>query len=157
MKKISFSALSFGGINDALQELKRYQEDIQRKSKEILRRVAEIGAAEAQARFGADVNVEVVFSDDFHCAIAASGDVVCFLEFGTGELVDTGAEYAQRVPINVYPGSWSEEHGHTYQSWLNSGAPGSYRYNTEPRRGMYHAYEEMCQRVDEIAKEVFDE
>lgn len=69
---------------------------------------------------------------------------ISFLEFGTGNKVDTAHPYAKVVPYPVYPGSWSEDETYgkgTYKQWMDTGAysrpDGSYMYDHRPKRGMY--------------------
>lgn len=158
MKRLSVNALSVESINEAVRELREYQRQLQEKARRILRVVAGVGEKIARERFNSPaVDVHIEFDDDFHCRLVASGgEIVCFLEFGTGTLVDTGEKYASAVPIKVEPGSWSKEHGHTYEDWVKGGMVGEYRYNTEPTRAMYHAYEAMYQAVEQAAREVLN-
>lgn len=148
--------LSYESLTRALQEIEAYQKSFNERVSVFLDGLAKFGATVAQDEFGPDVNLTVEKMDDSHYAIVANGDQVCFLEFGTGVYADSSHQYASRVPIKVYPGSWSEDHENTYQRWLARGNdPGDYPYNTLPIRGMLHAYNAMRDRAPQLAREVF--
>lgn len=72
--------------------------------------------------------------------IEANGRAVSFMEFGTGFYTTETDNMKLSVPYNVYPGSWSENHGHTYEAFMASGKdPGKYIWNSRPTRAMEKA------------------
>ena len=104
------------------------------------------------------VYVEVRRETDDVWVVEANGREVCFIEFGTGVYAHAQDlehhNMAENVNVLVYPGSWSETHGRTYQEWIASGRePEKYPFNLEPRPGMYNG----IQRVKElVAKAIKD-
>lgn len=88
----------------------------------------------------------------------AAGQSVGFLEYGTGDKAGSG-EMLGTAPVPVYPGSWSESHAGTYERYKATGAPakadGSYRYEQEPKSGMFWAMKAMRDNLEKVAEEVF--
>ena len=163
-KVISINVTDQKSVDDALNDLENYAKTLNDKLKEVLRRLAWIGAETANASYadgyeegngGVQVNINELPSG---YQIVASGDDVYFLEFGTG--VMAGAGYDTSViapPVDISSGSWSRsEHGTgefaNYGSWHHDGA----KYTlTIPRKGMYFAAKEIERRVSEVVDEVF--
>lgn len=156
-KKIVVS-LDPQSIKKAVNDINKYQEDVDKKIKLLLTRLGHLGVDVAKSNFGSAVTVTVDIRDDGF-VINANGDAVCFLEFGAGTKAGLGvplSEYKE-LPIEVRPGSWSEEHA---REFVNTG----YKYWTfggkkiefiEPRMGMYKASRKIQEEVVNIAKEVF--
>ena len=150
-------SLNSKSLTAALKMIQEYKKDFETKLNRFVERLATEAAAMAQDEFGSDVTVTAVQVDGTHWSVVANGEQVCFLEFGTGVYADSSHDFAQRVPFNVYPGSWSEEHENTYQRWLAKGNdPGEYPYNTLPIRGMLRAYTWMKDNAERIAIEEFN-
>lgn len=139
------------------KQIKEYGESLQTKMRSLMEDVLKAGQRAADMAYGGRISVTYEILSGSTAVLSANGAQVCFLEFGTGELVDTGHPYANTIPgVEVYPGSWSKDHKRTYQRWeASNGAPGTYEYNTEPTSAMYKAYEAMYQAVKEKAREVF--
>lgn len=82
-------------------------------------------------RINEEVEVDDPYIDaDGKVVIRAYGNSIAFVEFGAGVYAD-GSEF---IALQFYPGSWSEQHGRTYQEWVDAGMPGEYRFNQEPVR-----------------------
>lgn len=139
------------------RQIREYAESLRSKFRSLMDEVLAAGQRAADMAYGGRISVTYEIIDDSTAVLSANGSQVCFLEFGTGELVDTGHPYANTIPeVEVYPGSWSKDHKRTYQRWeKTNGAPGTYEYNTEPTSAMYKAYEAMYQAVEKKAREVF--
>lgn len=78
--------------------------------------------------------------------IVAYGRSILFVEFGAGAEAG-GSPYADKS-AEFTPGSWSEEHGGTYQAWVEEGAyaypDGSYWYAQPPA----HAFDTIIDNMD---------
>ena len=149
--------LDLNNVQAAIDALEKNAKDLEDKAKEITYRVASVGADEVVRVDGEDVVSWVEPTKDGHSMIAQSPAIV-FLEFGTGARTESDAPYADKVSVNVYPGSWSEEHENTWAQWIEGGGdPEKYRYNRYPKRGMYLAAQRMKREVKDIAKAVFSD
>ena len=160
MKKILLQ-LSADSCNKAVQELIAYQKEIIPKLDEVCRRLAEIGAQEAQARFargdhgngGVSVTTERI-KDGYK--IVASGHDVYFIEFGTGHFAGVG--YGEGMPptsVPVYPGSWSEQHAQKFSEYGYWYYAGERLEGTEAEMPMYYAGRAIRNNERRIVKEVF--
>lgn len=129
---------------------------------EFIRRLADIGVAEAEsrgARGAADGNSDFrvdKFPIQNGYRIVASGHDVCFLEFGTGYAA--GLYYEgdlSKVSVPVYPGSYSEQNTNefaTYGSWHYQ----KQKYTqTDAEMPMYNAVKVMRENAKRLAEEVF--
>ena len=91
-------------------------------------------------------SVKVTATDtDKGFILTATGDQIGFLEFGTGQFVDSAHEFVGNAPFNVWSGSWSDDHGETWQAYLKYGAfadkNGQYIYNRYPKYPLYYTSE----------------
>ena len=154
MKTITAS-LDLASIDAALEEVNNYINSFTAKYEEFLERLAKYGSEVAGLLFGNDTAMSYEKVSDGVYTITATGERVCFIEFGAGVFSDSSHPYASEVPIKVYPGSWSEDHAQTYQEWVKKGRKGWYRYNRYPRYAMLTAYNKMVDYVPELAREVF--
>lgn len=148
--------LDLNNVDAAIAELNKYADGVRRKAEEVSKRVAEVGAEEVKAIDGQGV-VTTITPTKNGVRMDATHRAIVFMEFGTGVKTESGAPYADKVSVPVYPGSWSEEHGHTWEKWVESGQdPEQYPYNHAPRRGMYWAFRRMAREAKDIAKAVFN-
>lgn len=165
MKRLSAN-LSYKSLTQLLKDIEDYQKNwLPRKVDEFASELAKVGRDEASRLYSQgggspippDVTVTAVKLEDGKYAIVANGTQVCFLEFGAGVYATSSHPYSSEVPFEVYPGSYSENHGHTFEDWLNSNSPnkGEYKFNTVPTRALLSAYNEMVRRSREVAQKVF--
>ena len=154
MKTITVE-LSTASCNKALKELEKYQKQIKPKMLEVCKRLAEIGAQEANAHLKlANGNDDARISTepmDGGYKLVMSGADVYFIEFGTGSYVEP--HYQTSVP--VFAGSWSMEHSQKYAKqgwWWYGGEP---LVGTEAYMPMYYAEKKMREEMPRIVKEVF--
>ena len=149
--------LSADSCEKALEELNKYQKEVEPKMQEVCRRIAEIGAQEARAHLILDNgNTDATISDPIPTEngykIVMSGSDVYFVEFGTGNDVNA---YSPNVTVLVAPGSWSETHAQRYTTY------GFWYYNKVRYEGtpaympMYYAGRKMREEAHRIVKEVF--
>ena len=158
MKTITLD-LSVESCTRALRELRRYRDSIGKKMDEVCRRVAEVGAQEAeqivsQVNFQENNFVDYVGVEktDNGYKIVMSGEDVYFIEFGTGDGVSAHYDI---VSVPVAWGSWSEEHS---QMLFNKGFwyYDRVRYTGTPAyMPMYYAEKRMREEMPRIVKEVF--
>lgn len=161
-------SLSVSSIEKAIKELETYKAGLERKAKEICKRLAAIGVDIAKASYDAtdydgtkDVSVTVE-PTEYGCRILANGASVLFLEFGSG------ARYGGGHPLNsefgMGPGTWSDGpngkgHWDDPNGWYLPKSAGQGRsqksYGNYPAMGMYEAAKEMRNQIAAIAREVF--
>lgn len=157
MKTITLE-LSTQSCQKALKELQQYEKQIKPKLDEVCKRLAEIGAQEAQRFFdmaengngGTTVTTKKIENG---WAIVAEGESVYFVEFGTGDAATTTHGFSVSVP--VYSGSYSEQHAQKYSTcgyWYYGGEKLT---ETPIYAPMYHADKKMREEAPRIMKEVF--
>lgn len=161
MKKITIE-LSEESATAAAEYLKAHKKQVDPKLKEVCKRLAEIGASEASARFargdhgngGVSVSVEPIENG---YKIVASGQDVYFIEFGTG--VFAGIAYGDSgvpaVSVPVYPGSYSEQNKRRFSEYGFWYYKGERLEGTEAEMPMYYAGRAIRMNEKRIAQEVF--
>ena len=88
-----------------------------------------------------EIEVDDPYIDgDGRVVIRAYGESIAFVEFGAGIYADDG----EFIALQFYPGSWSEQHGRTYQAWVDAGMPGEYKWNQLP----VHAFDSIIRDLD---------
>ena len=103
---------------------------------------------------GGEITVTVEEIDNGYM-INAAGKGIVFLEFGAGDTVNSGNRYAQLMPFEVRPGSYSEINDHQYElagRWVFGGVVYT---QISPRNGMQTAWETIMQNWRDIAERVF--
>lgn len=155
MPKQIILELSLESCKKALNELKEYKRKIKPKLDEVCKRLAEIGAQEANAHLtranGNDDAKITVEKMDGGYKLVMSGSDVYFIEFGTGS--DVEPHYQTSVP--VFAGSWSMQHKQMYakNGWWWYG--GEILVGTTAYMPMYYAGKKMREEAPRVAKEVF--
>lgn len=148
--------LDLGNIDAAITALEKYSQDIKAKAKETSKRIAEVGAEEVKRVDTPGVATNLVETDNGY-RMEAKHRAIVFMEFGTGVKTESGAPYADKVSVDVYPGSWSKDNAGEWERWLNEGNdPEDFPYNHAPRRGMYWSMRRMVREAKDIAKAVFN-
>lgn len=162
MRKITIT-LDDKSISNAIKELNRYKKWVDEKTKLLIEKLAIIGAHEASVRFASamydgdnDVAVEVGPTEN-GWVITASGEAVCFIEFGAGVYHNPSEPYPNPRPDGVVGiGEYGQGKGKR-QAWGYYDEAG----NLVITRGnpaampMWYATTEMEREVLRIAKEVF--
>lgn len=151
-------------VEAAIRYIRNLRKDINEKRKVFIEKLANVGLAVAQVRFvgGESLgNGNVVVTTEptkNGFKVVASGEDVCFIEFGTGVYAGLGYE-GNTGEVPVFPGSWSQsENGegrfvpgiHEYWYYAGNKVEG-----TVPQKGMYFAAKEIRRAVERIAKDVF--
>ena len=165
-------------LDGLVAAVKKYRDDLPEKAKQVRRRVAQEMADLMESNFGGawydDVlgegmsvpAVEVFFEDrgDIH-VVVASGDSVVWQEFGAGVTYNGAAGSS--------PHPWAGRNAFyigTYGKGLGARKVWGYydppyqrdrehlkqTYGTPASMPMYHAAEDVKQRIAEIAREVFE-
>lgn len=150
-------------IDKAIKELKAYDAWVRRKTTELTERLATIGAMEATIRFsrayydgGKDVAVSVEPIPN-GWKIVASGQAVCFIEFGAGVYFNGSEPYPMPRPPGVAGiGEYGQGKG-KQNTWgfYSDGGNLVLTHGTPAAMPMLHASWVMEQEISRIAQEVF--
>lgn len=150
-------------IGDAIKQIEKYQKWVEQKSKRLCEELAKIGAQTASVRFSSamydgtnDVYVTVTETDKGF-KIDADGQAVCFIEFGAGVWHNGWEPYPnQRPPGVVGIGEYGKGMGKR-NGWMYTDASGEkvFTRGNPAAMPMFYASEEIRQKVQQIAKEVF--
>lgn len=161
--------LSVSDIDKAINELKAYKADIDEKTDELRKRVAELIARKAQAGFDSSIasdlrnggtrkaEVKVTVEDNGTVVLAKGADAV-FVEFGAGVYHNTA--------VGTSPNPKGSELGFTIGSYGKGYGKGNawgfyedgelvITRGTPATMPMYNAVKEICNEISAIAREVF--
>lgn len=154
--------LSVSGIQKIQDELKEYQRWQNDKAKELIERLAMLGASVASIRFSRavyagmrDAAVSVVAIQNGY-AVKADGESVLFIEFGAGITYGTG--HPEASDFGMGPGTYPDGKGHWNDPngwYLPKSAGGGHTYGNPPAMPMYEARKQIEQELPIIVKEVF--
>ena len=156
MKKTYDIDLSDKGIKELQKGLKEYDKWIKKKSDELCKRLATMGAIKASANFGVikydgpeDHTISVEERDGGY-AVVARGRTVLFVEFGSG-LVGYGHPEPHEYGPGTYPGKghWNDPNGWYY-------AHGKKSHGNPTNMPMYNTVKELEQELARVVKEVFE-
>ena len=163
--KIEFS-LSTSSIENAIAQIKAYQESLKEKNSIFLERLAKIGV-EVIRETMMEVPEEQRFSEAWDAfsektaenaiAIKLMGDKVMFIEFSAGITYGTdsyplpsGAPYGMGT-YNPKSDKWKDPDGW----WYHDGNEFHHTYGNRAYMPVYHASEAIKQAIVETAREVF--
>lgn len=158
------------GLKETISRLRAIRNRIPDRTKLLMERLAEAGYPVAELGFRTaeydgtnDVTVQEAYWQDEHTLVlAAHGQAVAFIEFGTGVF----------NPPHPNPPSWAQrgEYGKGHgkrKAWGYYGDPGTngkvrasgvvITHGNPPARAMYDATQEMRRQVRQIALEVWKE
>lgn len=161
--------LSKAGIQAAIREVRQYKAWFEEKRELLIRKLAEEGLMTAHIRFaataaaydaargGADWEVVITPTENGKgWTLRASGEDICFLEFGAG--VTHGSNYPGRKPLGVIGiGLYGKGQGANPNGWYfrNAANEPVHTLGNAPAAAMYYAEETIRRKVIGIAKEVF--
>lgn len=175
--KIAMS-LSQKSIQDAIDEIKKYQKKLQDKNETFVERLRELGYAVANyytsTALGDDTDTVTVDSEiengNLMCRARillngkdtadGQGNTAFFIEFGAGITYNPnnlGAENPLgqgKYGVGTYP---NQEHAFNPKGWWYTDENGEskHSYGTEATMPLYHAITDIEQNVKRVAKEVF--
>lgn len=178
-KKLSFG-LSVTEVNKAIQEIKVYQNDLNRKCELLCQKLCEEGVQIAKAHIGSSgfgkyihldseitpqqAGCKAVFYMEDTAKIksewqtqdgvrSAEVSPSLMIEFGSGQKADNPAGI-KGVGTGTFPGG---KHGNE-PGWYYMDLEGNWHYSTgiSPKMPMYYADKELSEKVLKIAKEIFD-
>ena len=168
MPKIQVS-LNAKSIDDAIRQLKEYQNSLPVKLEKLRKRVAEELAAEMRIGFnGAEgefilyegyqvPSVRVTTEDNGTISLViAHGKEAVFIEFGAGVYFNPGGGRPDRPPGIVAIGEYGKGYGKR-QVWGYYDESGELKltHGTPASMPMYNAVRKIAPRIPQIAKEVF--
>lgn len=159
--KITIDPFDSESIINGIVQLNQYKEDVKRKEKLLLERLAFLGATQVSLRFSRSVykyqpNIEVTSEIiGTTCVIKASGEEVCFIEFGAG--VRFGNGYLGQRPDGVVGiGEYGNGKGNNPKGWwFTKDGKSEHTYGNPPAMAMYHTMKELTESINDIAREVF--
>ena len=159
-KTIHIDVFDPASINNAVREIEEYKKWVQKKTKELAKRLAAIGVTLAAIEYSRvpyqglkDVNLSIeVGAKPNQYDIVANGETVLILEFGAGVRYGYGHPQAEQFGYGptTYPG---QTHAADPNGWYIPGC--EHTYGNPPAMAMYLTGKELHQRVLEVAKEVF--
>lgn len=178
MKRLKINVLDPSSIAGAIEELDKYRKWTDEQTQRFFMDLAKEARDIAESEF-AKAPTLVTWTDkdgnpidwreqpqvtvqkhDNGVSIIADGSDVCFIEFGTGVWADARSPLAvaaqRNLGVMVYPGSWSIDHGRTFQAWEAAGRKGEYRFNAKPARAMLAAYKAIIRGLETKYKEYYD-
>lgn len=155
MKKYVEVDLSSRGLRELSNNLRDYQKWLERKSNELAKRLADMGATKTEINFdaayydGDEDHAITVEPIDGGYSVKASGRTVLFVEFGTG-LIGYGHPELHGMGPGTYPGKghWNDPNGWWY-------AHGQHSHGNPPNMPMYNTVKELEMELERVVKEVF--
>lgn len=156
-------SLSTASIDNAIKELKAFQDSLDGKKDKLLEELANIGVKEASVRFTTamydgvnDSSVTLETIPDGYC-IKAEGKAVAFIEFGAGVYHNPGEPYPNPRPSGIVGiGEYGKGHGKR-QAWGFKDESGELviTHGNPAAMPMWYASEEMRSKILKIARGVF--
>ena len=156
MKQTYTIDLSTKDISGLKKNLEDYKKWLSKKSDELCKRLADMGAIKAEVNFAAayydgDEDHTITTEPyDGGYKIKASWKTVLFVEFGSG-LIGYGHPEPHEYGPGTYPGKghWNDPNGWWY-------AHGKHSHGNPPNMPMYNTVKELEQELARVVKEVFE-
>ena len=174
--KITIDPYDLTSISKAIKQIKEYQKLIKKREKQLVEKLAMLGAYSATVYFSRalyagtnDVQVNVQL-DGNTAHIIASGESVAFIEFGTG--VKYGEGYLGKKPQGISGiGEYGHNRGKSSKGWFyplenGLGTNGAiahikpnlaHTYGNSPNMAMYKSIIDIQAQVEQVAREVFND
>ena len=163
MGKVINMSLSTKSIGKGLKELKAYRDSLERKEKQLIEELANIGVREASVRFttaiydgvnDSEVTLETINNG---YQIVAAGNAVAFIEFGAGVYHNPSEPYPNPRPDGIVGiGEYGKGYGKR-QAWGFRDDSGELvvTHGNPAAMPMWYASEEMRNSILTIARRVF--
>ena len=159
--KITINPYDGKSIHDALKAVVQYKSWLVLKEKQLLEKLAFMGATRvslgfARAVYKGDTDITISTRVTGNTAIIqANGEQVAFIEFGAG--VRFGYGYQGTRPEGIVGiGEYGKGKGKNPKGWWYTGANGSeHTYGNPPAQALYTTVVELAESITDIAKEVF--
>lgn len=166
-------SVKVSGLDELKKKIENRRSNISNKGQMFLHRLAQAGLTVAQAEFRAaqydgvnDVVVSIETLGPDKIAVVANGQAVAFIEFGTG--ITYTEQHPKADQMGAVRGSYGQGKGNN-ESWTYYGEAGTNGVplrdsdkgtvvrtkGNPPARAMYDASQEMLNKIQQIAKEVF--
>lgn len=161
MKKVTVD-LSTSGIKRLQKAVREYKQWQKKKTDELTKRLAMLGATTASLRFsraiytGSKDAVITVEKIDNGYVVKAEGECVLFVEFGSG--IKYGSGHPENAEYGMGPGTYPNGKGHwdDPRGWyLPKDKGGGHTYGNPPTMAMYDARKTIEQDLVQIVREVF--
>ena len=161
-RTITIDIFNPASIDAAVKEIRDYANWVKRKTAELARRLADMGAVNVSLGYsravytgGNDISVTVEQQGENSYAIIANGEAVLFVEFGAGVTYGYGHPQPSVEGTPMGPGTYPSEKGHWNDpnGWWIPG--GEHTYGNPPSMTMYLTAKELRNQLEDIAREVF--
>lgn len=174
-KVIKLDPFSVASINNAISELKKFENWIKEKTVQFIDELANEGLNIASVKFSTaqydgtnDVTVSVEQGNtDMSKAVVAIGNATLFIEFGTG--VTYPDNHPEGVGLGMIHGEYGHHLGLMPNGWRYQGDPGTngvvittgkhtgeiHTYGNPANMCMYDTVKELENRFEEIARRVY--
>lgn len=161
-RTITIDIFNPASIDAAVKEIRDYADWVKRKTAELARRLADMGAVNVSLGYSRavytgdnDISVTVEQQGENSYAIIANGEAVLFVEFGAGVTYGYGHPQSSVEGTPMGPGTYPSEKGHWNdpKGWWIPG--GEHTYGNPPSMTMYLTAKELRNQLEDIAREVF--
>lgn len=173
-KRVIKVSLTEDGIDQAIQELKRYKKWLRERTQKFLEALAEEGLQIASAKFAEatydgtnDVSCSIEERGESKVAVVALGSAVLFIEFGTG--IKYPDDHPEAGKHGMTRGQYGYGLGKLQNGWRYSGDPGTngevitsgkhagevHTYGNPANMSMYQTMRELEVKFEEIARRVY--
>lgn len=162
-RTITIDIFNPASIDAAVKEIREYSKWVQKKTKELSKRLAAIGVTLAAIEYSRvpyhglkDVNLSIeIGAKPNQYDIVAAGETVLILEFGAGVTYGYGHPQPSVEGTPMGPGTYPSEKGHwdDPKGWYIPG--GEHTYGNPPSMAMYLTAKELRNRLLEVVQEVF--
>ena len=154
-------------IDELIKDVEERKRWLQRKTDQLAKRLAEIGAEQAQIGFDTDAymlipkasTVTVMSGGENRYIVRADGENVLFIEFGAGNI---GADHPEAAVNGMGPGTYpGQSHVPTPGWWwlpkeVQEASGQETSIGNPPGMPMYNAVKYLEQELDRIVQEVFE-
>lgn len=165
-KHITLDPFNAKSVDKAIKELEEYAKEVDKVSKIIAKKLAELGATKADLKFNKtdyignkEIKVTPVPTDTGY-KIIASGEAVAFIEFGAGITFGSGHPMASQFGFG--PGTWNPASGNwkNPNGWVFKDPTGKivHTFGNHPAQGMFEAMNDiLAANIREVFNEAINE